>query len=303
MNATESFLRARDFLIENGRDYEKARAGFRWPELTEFNWAYDYFDVLARGNSREALRVVGDDGADDTADVRGALRDIRPGGRVPSPGGPAPRRPRARDAPQRGGALGDHARRDEARASSSARRRRCCPRRTSRTASSAAGCAGSSRTRRGREVRVDPGRLSAHPRRRTLSGLGRVRGRVRRARGLPSRGNDARRRSPPAVLHLGHDGAARSSCCTRTAATPSATSRRCTGSGCGKAIGTATSARPAGPSTRGAPSSRRGTPARASSCRGPRGSTLARHSVCSPRTASRPSAPRRPCGACSSSRI
>jgi acetyl-CoA synthetase len=64
MNATESFLRARDFLIENGRDYERARAGFRWPELTAFNWAYDYFDVLSRGNSREALRVVGDDGAD-----------------------------------------------------------------------------------------------------------------------------------------------------------------------------------------------------------------------------------------------
>ena len=62
MNATESFLRARDFLIENGRDYDRARAGFRWPELTEFNWAYDYFDVLARGNELEALRVVGDDG-------------------------------------------------------------------------------------------------------------------------------------------------------------------------------------------------------------------------------------------------
>jgi acetyl-CoA synthetase len=62
MNATDSFLRARDFLIENGRDYDRARAGFRWPELTEFNWAYDYFDVLARGNEGEALRVVGEDG-------------------------------------------------------------------------------------------------------------------------------------------------------------------------------------------------------------------------------------------------
>jgi acetyl-CoA synthetase len=62
MNATDSFLRARDFLIENGRDYEKARAGFRWPELSEFNWATDWFDVLARGNDREALRVVGEDG-------------------------------------------------------------------------------------------------------------------------------------------------------------------------------------------------------------------------------------------------
>ena len=64
MNATDSFLRARDFLIANGRDYDRARTGFRWPELTEFNWALDYFDVLARGNGREALRVVGDDGAE-----------------------------------------------------------------------------------------------------------------------------------------------------------------------------------------------------------------------------------------------
>src|SRR5262249_24595209 len=64
MTATESFLRARDFLIANGQDYERARSGFRWPELSEFNWAYDWFDVLARGNSREALRVVGDDGTE-----------------------------------------------------------------------------------------------------------------------------------------------------------------------------------------------------------------------------------------------
>src|SRR5215469_8645340 len=64
MSATDSFLRARDFLIENGRDYERARAGFRWPELTEFNWGYDYFDVLARGNGREGLRVVDEGGAE-----------------------------------------------------------------------------------------------------------------------------------------------------------------------------------------------------------------------------------------------
>jgi len=64
MNATESFLRARDFLLENREDYDRARAAFRWPTLTDFNWAFDYFDVLARGNSREALRVVGDDGSE-----------------------------------------------------------------------------------------------------------------------------------------------------------------------------------------------------------------------------------------------
>jgi acetyl-CoA synthetase len=62
MTATESFLRARDFLIAHRGDYEKARADFRWPELTEFNWAIDYFDVLALGNAREALCVAGEGG-------------------------------------------------------------------------------------------------------------------------------------------------------------------------------------------------------------------------------------------------
>ncbi|HYX21643.1 MAG TPA: AMP-binding protein [Thermoanaerobaculia bacterium] len=62
MNATESFRRARDFLIAHREDYDGACAGFRWPELSEFNWATHWFDVLARGNGREALRVVGEDG-------------------------------------------------------------------------------------------------------------------------------------------------------------------------------------------------------------------------------------------------
>ena len=62
MNATESFRRARDFLIAHRDDYDMARSGFRWPELSEFNWAYDWFDPFARGNGREALRVVAEDG-------------------------------------------------------------------------------------------------------------------------------------------------------------------------------------------------------------------------------------------------
>ena len=64
MNATESFRRARDFLLVHREDYGGACAGFRWPELSEFNWAIDWFDVLARGNGREALRVVGEDGTE-----------------------------------------------------------------------------------------------------------------------------------------------------------------------------------------------------------------------------------------------
>lgn len=62
MNPTQAFLAARDFLVAHREDYEGACAGFRWPDLPEFNWALDYFDVLARGNAREALCVVPENG-------------------------------------------------------------------------------------------------------------------------------------------------------------------------------------------------------------------------------------------------
>lgn len=58
MNATESFLKARDFLLASRTDYEAATRGFRWPELDRFNWATDWFDVLASGNRRTALRIL-----------------------------------------------------------------------------------------------------------------------------------------------------------------------------------------------------------------------------------------------------
>ena len=64
MTATENFLQARDFLIAKRADYTAAYAGFRWPQLAEFNWALDYFDVIARGNSRSALWVVNEDGSE-----------------------------------------------------------------------------------------------------------------------------------------------------------------------------------------------------------------------------------------------
>lgn len=62
MNCTEAFLDARNFLSENRDDYERAYAGFRWPELPEFNWALDYFDVFARGHRAPALHVVEESG-------------------------------------------------------------------------------------------------------------------------------------------------------------------------------------------------------------------------------------------------
>ncbi len=66
MDAGRAFLEARDFLIAHRDDYAAAYAGFRWPELGEFNWALDYFDVQARGTSgdRPALWVVDDEGGE-----------------------------------------------------------------------------------------------------------------------------------------------------------------------------------------------------------------------------------------------
>ena len=49
------FLEARDFLLRHREDYDAACRGFRWPRLDRFNWALDYFDVLAAGNTRAAL--------------------------------------------------------------------------------------------------------------------------------------------------------------------------------------------------------------------------------------------------------
>ncbi len=63
--ATERFRAARDFLLEHRDDYANAVAGFRWPDLTEFNWALDWFDAVAAEHpDRTALRIVEDDGGD-----------------------------------------------------------------------------------------------------------------------------------------------------------------------------------------------------------------------------------------------
>ncbi len=55
MSATEKFVAARQFLLNHRTDYEKAYREFRWPDLTDFNWARDWSDVYAQGNSKTAL--------------------------------------------------------------------------------------------------------------------------------------------------------------------------------------------------------------------------------------------------------
>jgi acetyl-CoA synthetase len=63
-SGTALFRQARDTLIEHRMDYERAVAAFSWPRLQQFNWALDWFDVIARDNQRPALRIVGDSGRD-----------------------------------------------------------------------------------------------------------------------------------------------------------------------------------------------------------------------------------------------
>ncbi len=65
MSNTNAFLQARDFLQAHRTDYDKAYREFSWPSLTQFNWALDYFDPMASGNSAPALWVVHEDGSEE----------------------------------------------------------------------------------------------------------------------------------------------------------------------------------------------------------------------------------------------
>ena len=63
-SAHQRFLAARDFLQRHRSDYATAYRDYAAPELDEFNWALDFFDVQARDNHRPALWVVEDDGSE-----------------------------------------------------------------------------------------------------------------------------------------------------------------------------------------------------------------------------------------------
>ncbi|MFE5297608.1 AMP-binding protein [Streptomyces sp. NPDC056632] len=62
--ATERFRAARDFLLRHRSDYDTAYAGFAWPRPERFNWALEWFDVIAAGNDRTALHIVEEDGSE-----------------------------------------------------------------------------------------------------------------------------------------------------------------------------------------------------------------------------------------------
>ena len=62
-----AYRAARDLLVEHRTDHSAVAPGFEWPDVTpSFNWAIDWFDHIAEGNAAIALRIVGDDGSDDS---------------------------------------------------------------------------------------------------------------------------------------------------------------------------------------------------------------------------------------------
>ena len=57
--ATTRYRQARDELLALRGKHEEAVASFTWPDLGErFNWAHDWFDVVARGKDAKALVIV-----------------------------------------------------------------------------------------------------------------------------------------------------------------------------------------------------------------------------------------------------
>ena len=65
-SSTDAFRAARELLLRHRVDYDSARREFAWPELDEFNWALDWFDVIAGEHpDRTALRIVAE--GEDTA--------------------------------------------------------------------------------------------------------------------------------------------------------------------------------------------------------------------------------------------
>jgi acetyl-CoA synthetase len=72
--AHQMFRKARDLLLDARGDHDRAYRCFRWPRLTEFNWALEWFDVIAAGNDRPALVLLDRDDAQVTSYARLAAR-------------------------------------------------------------------------------------------------------------------------------------------------------------------------------------------------------------------------------------
>jgi acetyl-CoA synthetase len=63
-SAHDTYRAALDLLVGLREDYDKAVEQFDWPAFDgPFNWAHDWFDVIAAGENRDALRIVEQDGS------------------------------------------------------------------------------------------------------------------------------------------------------------------------------------------------------------------------------------------------
>ncbi|MPZ64317.1 MAG: AMP-binding protein [Pseudonocardiaceae bacterium] len=63
----DAFVEAREFLLTHRDDYDRAVQDFRWPALTDFNWALEWFDHLGAelpSADRPALWIVEEDGSE-----------------------------------------------------------------------------------------------------------------------------------------------------------------------------------------------------------------------------------------------
>ncbi|MFG2841218.1 acyl-CoA synthetase [Streptomyces zaomyceticus] len=82
-SAHQEYRAARDLLLRLRGDREAAVAAFRWPRAEHFNWALDWFDVIAENNDRPALELLGRPLPDG-----GALRGEGPAGGAAVGGAP-----------------------------------------------------------------------------------------------------------------------------------------------------------------------------------------------------------------------
>ncbi len=66
--ATDAVRTARDFVLAHSYDYAALRDGFAWPELDEFNFGLEWFDVVAGEHpDRVAVKIVESDFSETTA--------------------------------------------------------------------------------------------------------------------------------------------------------------------------------------------------------------------------------------------
>ncbi|MGW0630220.1 AMP-binding protein [Streptomyces sp. NPDC002758] len=72
--AHREFRAARDLLLRHRTDPDTASALFRWPRPAHFNWALEWFDVVADGNDAPALVLAGRDGGAHTVSYAGLSR-------------------------------------------------------------------------------------------------------------------------------------------------------------------------------------------------------------------------------------